>query len=126
MIHERTETSFTDFRETRLGRWNQNDPSFVPQYAAFFCVLSEEKLEQQRSSSSFFQLVESFGASIAFFYLIFALCASRYNSFHFNAQVRHQCRYRLRCERHEQRARISACTPSREPCPLLRRRARRS
>ena len=31
-MHERTDVSFTDFRPVKLGKWNQADPSYVPQY----------------------------------------------------------------------------------------------
>jgi hypothetical protein len=61
VVHERTEVSFTDFRPEKLGKWNKADPTYVPQYAAFFLMLSEEKLDQQRSTLSVFELVESWG-----------------------------------------------------------------
>ena len=41
------------------------DPNYVPQYAAFFLMLSEERIEQQRSFLTFFKLVESWGAALS-------------------------------------------------------------
>ena len=67
------ETSFTDFQPVKLGKWNKADPTYVPQYAAFFLMLSEERVDQQRSFISVFELIESWGASICFFYLLFRL-----------------------------------------------------
>ena len=43
VIYERTESSFTDFRSERIGRWNQPDPDFVPQYASYFLLLSQAR-----------------------------------------------------------------------------------
>jgi hypothetical protein len=88
VVHERTEVSFTDFRPEKLGKWNKADPTYVPQYAAFFLMLSEEKLDQQRSTLSVFELIESWGASICFFYILFSLIASRWNSVHFLQQIK--------------------------------------
>eukprot|EP00966_Prymnesium_polylepis_P069714 1620846-Prymnesium_polylepis.2 len=75
VIHERTEVSFRNFRPMLLGRWNLPDPEFVPQYATFFCQLSEERIDQQRSFGSVFSLVESIGASLACFYFAIYLFA---------------------------------------------------
>jgi len=88
VVLERTEASFTDFRPVRLGKWNQADPSYVPQYAAFFLLLSDEKIDQQRSFLSVFELIESWGASICFFYLLFYFVAHRWNAAHFLQQIK--------------------------------------
>jgi len=88
VILDRVEASFTDFRTERLGRWNQVDPAFVPQYAAFFLMLTDEKLDQQRKFPSVFELVESLGASFLFFYIIFSLLAARWNHVHFSQQIK--------------------------------------
>ena len=82
------QVSFTDFRPVKLGKWNKEDPTYVPQYAAFFLMLSEERIDQQRSFLSFFQLVESWGASICFFYFVFRTVAYRWNATHFLQQVK--------------------------------------
>ena len=37
------DVSLTDFRAEKVGKWNQADPSFVPQYAAFFLLLGESE-----------------------------------------------------------------------------------
>lgn len=34
VVLERHEVSFTDFRPIKLGKWNKEDSSYVPQYAA--------------------------------------------------------------------------------------------
>jgi len=88
VIFDKMEASFTDFRAERIGRWNQADPDFVPQYASFFLLLAEEKIDQQRSFGSVFALIESWGASVCFFYALFTVLATRWNSSHFNAQVK--------------------------------------
>lgn len=88
VVLERTEASYTDFRPVKLGKWNKEDPSYVPQYAAFFLVLSDERIDQQRSFLSFFELVESWGASICFFYFIFRMVAYRWNAVHFLQQIK--------------------------------------
>jgi len=88
VVLERTEVSFTDFRPVKLGKWNKEDPSYVPQYAAFFLMLSEECISQQRSYLSFFELVESWGASICFFYILFRTIAHRWNAVHFLQQIK--------------------------------------
>jgi len=88
VVLDRVEASFTDFRTERLGRWNQVDPTFVPQYAAFFLMLTDEKLDQQRKFLSIFELVESLGASCCFFYIMFSLLAARWNSVHFSQQIK--------------------------------------
>jgi hypothetical protein len=64
------------------------DPNFIPQYAAFFLMLSDEKIDQQRSFISAFELVESWGASICFFYIIMSLLAHRWNYVHFVQQIK--------------------------------------
>lgn len=88
VVLERTETSFTDFQPVKLGKWNVADPTYVPQYAAFFLMLSEERIDQQRSFISVFELIESWGASICFFYLLFRTVAFRWNSVHFLQQIK--------------------------------------
>ena len=88
VVLERDEVSFTDFRPVKLGKWNKADPTYVPQYAAFFLMLSEERLQQQRSFLSFFELVESCGASICFFYFLMRIIAYRWNAVHFLQQVK--------------------------------------
>ena len=60
----------------------------MPQYAAFFLMLSEERIDQQRSFISIFELIESWGASICFFYLLFRTLAYRWNSVHFLQQIK--------------------------------------
>ena len=88
VVYDRTEVSFTDFRPMRLGRWNKADPHYVPQYGAFFLMLGEEMIDQQRDYISFFELVESWGASICFFYFLFRTLAFRWNHVHFLQQVK--------------------------------------
>ena len=88
VVLERTEASFTDFQPVKLGKWNKADPAYVPQYAAFFLMLSEERIDQQRSFLSVFELIESWGASICFFYLLFRTIAYRWNSTHFLQQIK--------------------------------------
>ena len=88
VVLERTEASFTDFRATKVGKWNKADPTFVPQYAAFFLMLADERLDQQRRFLSAFELVESWGASLCFFYLLFSLAAYRWNHVHFAQQIK--------------------------------------
>ncbi len=88
VVLERQETSFTDFQAERLGRWNQVDPAFVPEYAGFFFMLTDEKLDQQRKFLSIFELVESLGASFCFFYIVFSLLAARWNLVHFVQQIK--------------------------------------
>ena len=88
VIVDHVDTSYTDFRSERVGKWNQPDPSFVPQYAAYFLMLTDEKLDQQRRTISTFTLLESWGASIVFFYMIFSLLASRFNRAMFKKQVK--------------------------------------
>lgn len=88
VVLERTEASFTDFRPVKLGKWNKADPTYVPQYAAFFLMLSEERIDQQRSFLSIFELIESWGASICFFYLLFRTAAYRWNAVHFLQQIK--------------------------------------
>lgn len=88
VVLERSEASFTDFRPEKVGKWNKADPSYVPQYAAFFLMLSEERIDQQRAFLSAFELVESWGASICFFYILFRLLAHRWNAVHFLQQIK--------------------------------------
>ncbi len=88
VILDRQEASFTDFRPQKLGKWNQPDPSYVPQYAAFFLMLSDERIDQQRSSLSVFELMESWGASICFFFFLFSIITARWNLVHFRQQVK--------------------------------------
>ena len=88
VVHERTEVSFTDFRPVKLGKWNKEDPTYVPQYGAFFLMLSEERLDQQRSFLSTFELVESWGASVCFFYFLLMTIAYRWNRNHFLQQIK--------------------------------------
>ena len=88
VVLERDEASFTDFRPAKIGKWNKADPTYVPQYAAFFLMLSEERIDQQRSFLSAFELVESWGASVCFFYILFRLLAHRWNAVHFLQQIK--------------------------------------
>ena len=88
VVYDRTEVSFTDFRPMRLGRWNKADPHYVPQYGAFFLMLGEEMIDQQRDYISFFELVESWGGSICFFYYLFRTIAYRWNRNHFLQHVK--------------------------------------
>ena len=44
--------------------WNKPDPAYVPQYAAFYLLLGDEYVDQQRAWYSVFRLVESWGASV--------------------------------------------------------------
>ena len=60
----------------------------VPQYAAFFLMLSEERLDQQRTFLSAFALIESWGAAICFFYFLFRTLAYRWNAVHFMQQIK--------------------------------------
>ena len=88
VVLERTEVSYTDFRSTRIGKWNQADPEFQPQYAALFCLLSDERILQERSYGSVFQLIESLGASIALFYFGVSALALSYNRVNFGRQIK--------------------------------------
>ena len=88
VVLDSQEASFTDFRSELLGKWNQVDPNFVAQYGAFFLMLSEEKLDQQRRLLSVFELVESWGASFCFFYIVFSVVAARWNKVHFMQQIK--------------------------------------
>lgn len=88
VIFDDMRASYTDFRPQKMGRWNQADPSYVPQYAAFFLLLSQDKLEQQRSYTSGFDLIEAWGASIVFFYAVCSQLAWRWNRNHFLRQVK--------------------------------------
>jgi len=88
IVLERDEASYTDFRAERLGKWNTADPTFVPQYAAWFLMLSEEKIDQQRKFLSLFEVVESWGGSVCFFYILFSLLAYRWNYVHFTQQIK--------------------------------------
>ena len=88
VVLERSEVSFTDFQPVKLGKWNKADPTYVPAYAAFFLMLSEERIDQQRSFFSIFELVESWGASVCFFYLLFRSVAYRWNAAHFLQQIK--------------------------------------
>ena len=74
--------------QVKLGKWNKEDPTYVPQYAAFFLMLSEERIDQQRSFLSAFELIESWGASICFFYFLFRTVAYRWNAVHFVQQIK--------------------------------------
>eukprot|EP00964_Phaeocystis_antarctica_P029635 scaffold16712_cov65-Phaeocystis_antarctica.AAC.9 len=60
---DRTDTSYTDYRPVKVGMWNKPDPAYVPQYAAFYLLLGDEYVDQQRAWYSVFRLVESWGAS---------------------------------------------------------------
>jgi hypothetical protein len=88
VVLDRSDVSFTDFRGEKLGKWNKADPSFVPQYAALFLMLSDERIDQQRKFLSLFELVESWGASVCFFYLLIWVVAYRWNHVHFAQQVK--------------------------------------
>ena len=61
---DRTDTSYTDYRPVKVGMWNKPDPAYVPQYAAFYLLLGDEYVDQQRAWYSVFRLVESWGASV--------------------------------------------------------------
>ena len=90
VLFDHLSSSLTDFRPERVGKWNKADPSYVPQYCAFFLLLADEKIEQTRGSDdvSIFSLFSSWGASTFFFYVVFAVLSSRWNHSRFNAQVR--------------------------------------
>lgn len=88
VVLDKTEASFTDYVPERLGKWSQPDPSYVPQYAAFFLMLGAERVDQQRKLITAFELAEAWGASMTFFYLLFACAARRYNRAHFLQQVK--------------------------------------
>jgi len=88
VVHDGETVSFTDFRPEKVGKWNLADPSYVPQYAAFFLLLTDEKLEQERRFESVFSLMEKWGGSITFFYMIISLLASQWNKRGFGRQVR--------------------------------------
>ena len=64
LVLDRTDTSYTDYRPVKLGMWNKPDPAYVPQYAAFYLLLGDEYVDQQRAWYSVFRLVESWGASV--------------------------------------------------------------
>ena len=90
VLFDHLSSLLTDFRPERVGKWNKADPSYVPQYCAFFLLLADEKIEQTRGSDdvSIFSLFSSWGASTFFFYVVFAVLSSRWNHSRFNAQVR--------------------------------------
>ena len=75
VLFDHLSSSLTDFRPERVGKWNKADPSYVPQYCAFFLLLADEKIEQTRGSDdvSIFSLFSSWGASTFFFYVVFAV-----------------------------------------------------
>ena len=41
-----------------IGKWNKADPTYVPQYAAWYLLLGDEFVDQQRSWYSVFILIE--------------------------------------------------------------------
>ena len=88
VILDRVDTSYTDYRPIKVGMWNKADPSYVPQYAAFYLLLSDEFIAQERSWYTSFQLMESWGASTIFFYMVFSVIASRWNRWRFAQQVK--------------------------------------
>ena len=88
VLYDHMETSYTDFRPVKLGRWNVVDPKYQPQYASFFFMLSEEYIDQQRSYMSTFKLVEAWGATLCFFYGVFRTLAHRWNKVHFLREVK--------------------------------------
>ena len=88
VILDRIDTSYTDFRAEKIGRWNKADPSYVPQYAAWYLLLGDEFIDQQRSWFSVFLLMERWGASAVFFYMVFSVIASRWNHWSFGQQVK--------------------------------------
>ena len=51
-------------------------------------MILQERIDQQRSFLSFFELVESWGASLCFFYILFRTIAYRWNSVHFLQQIK--------------------------------------
>mmetsp|Transcript_85483 Transcript_85483/g.170667 ORF Transcript_85483/g.170667 Transcript_85483/m.170667 type:complete len:91 (-) Transcript_85483:94-366(-) len=51
-------------------------------------MLSEEKIDQQRKFLSLFEVVESWGGSVCFFYILFSLLAYRWNYVHFTQQIK--------------------------------------
>jgi hypothetical protein len=75
LLHSTQET-YTDFEEE------------AAQYAAFYFRLAPELIRQSRSYTSLFDLFETWGAIVAFLYLVFGLTARSFNAFHFNRQVR--------------------------------------
>ena len=88
VVFDEITTSYTDFRPQRIGKFNLVDPSYVPQYAAFFLLLGAEQIHQQRFKQSAFQLMETWGATICFFYVVCRQLAWRWNRFHFKRQVK--------------------------------------
>lgn len=88
VILDRIDTSYTDFRAEKIGRWNKADPAYVPQYAAWYMLLGDEFIDQQRSWFSVFVLMERWGASCVFFYMVFSVIASRWNHWSFLQQVK--------------------------------------
>ena len=74
VLFDHLSSSLTDFRPERVGKWNKADPSYVPQYCAFFLLLADEKIEQTRGSDdvSIVSLFSSWGASTFFFYVVFS------------------------------------------------------
>ena len=63
VILDRVDTSYTDYRAEKVGKWNKADPTYVPQYAAWYVLLGEELIDQQRSWFSVFLLMQRWGAS---------------------------------------------------------------
>ena len=88
VVLDRQEASFTDFQAERLGRWNQVDPTYVPKYAGFFFMLSDEKIDQQRRYLTIFDLFEALGGTLCFFYFVLRLVALRWNHVHFTQQIK--------------------------------------
>ena len=63
VLFDHLSSSLTDFRPERVGKWNKADPSYVPQYCAFFLLLADEKIEQTRSGRKSVRLDERWSKS---------------------------------------------------------------
>ena len=50
--------------ESLGGRWSQVDPTYVPKYADFFFMLSDEKIDQQRMYLTIFDMFEALGGTL--------------------------------------------------------------
>ena len=75
VVLERTETSFTDFSQSSWANGTWLTPRTSHSTPPFPHVLAR-RIDQQRSFISVFELIESWGASICFFYLLFRTVAS--------------------------------------------------
>lgn len=87
-ILESVDETMTNFRPVVMGKWNLPDPQYIPSYATFWLLLGPELTLQTREPVSLFKMLESWGASFAFFYILFSIVALKWNTVYFSAQVK--------------------------------------